>query len=59
PGSSPLYSPWLGMQLTMSLGRLSAEEALIAHTENAAVALGREDLGRIEGGAQADFVVVV
>jgi imidazolonepropionase len=58
PGSSPLYSPWLGMQLTLSLGRLSAEEALIAHTENAALALGRTDLGRIEVGAQADFVVV-
>lgn len=58
PGSSPLYSPWLGMQLTISLGRLSAEEALIAHTENAAVALGREDLGKIEVGARADFVVV-
>lgn len=58
PGSSPLYSPWLGMQLTLSLGRLSAEEALIAHTENAALALGRKDLGRIEVGARADFVVV-
>jgi len=58
PGSSPLYSPWLGMQLAISLGRLSAEEALIAHTEHAALALGRTDLGRIEVGAQADFVVV-
>jgi len=58
PGSSPLYSPWLAMQLTLSLGRLSAEEALIAHTEHAALALGRSDLGRIEPGAQADFVVV-
>ncbi len=58
PGSSPLYSPWLGMQLTMSLGHLSAEEALIAHTQHAALALGRTDLGRIEVGAQADFVVV-
>lgn len=58
PGSSPLYSPWLGMQLTMSLGRLSAEEALTAHTEHAALALGRADLGKIEAGARADFVVV-
>ncbi|RIH86683.1 imidazolonepropionase [Calidithermus roseus] len=58
PGSSPLYSPWLAMQLTMSLGRLSAEEVLIAHTENAALALGRKDLGKIEVGARADFVVV-
>jgi len=58
PGSSPLYSPWLGMQLTLGLGRLSAEEALIAHTEHAALALGRADLGRVEVGAVADFVVV-
>lgn len=58
PGSSPLFSPWLGMQLTISLGKLSAEEALIAHSENAALALGRSDLGRLEPGARADFVVV-
>ncbi len=58
PGSSPLFSPWLAMQLTISLGRLSAEEALIAHTENAALALGRKDLGKIEPGAWTDFVVV-
>jgi imidazolonepropionase len=58
PGSSPLYSPWLGMQLTVSLGHLSVEEALVAHTENAALALGRADLGRVEVGAVADFVVV-
>ncbi len=58
PGSSPLYSPWLGMQLTASLGRLSLEEALMAHTENAALALGRADLGKIEPGARADFVLV-
>ncbi|GIW37015.1 MAG: imidazolonepropionase [Meiothermus sp.] len=58
PGSSPLYSPWLAMQLAIGLGRLSAEEALIAHTENAALALGWKDLGRIEVGARADFLVV-
>ncbi|MCX7784355.1 MAG: imidazolonepropionase [Meiothermus sp.] len=58
PGSSPLFSPWLGMQLTVCLGYLSVEEALMAHTENAALALGRADLGKIEPGAWADFVVV-
>jgi len=58
PGSSPLYNPWLGMQLTMSLGRLSAEEALIAHTVNAALALGQKDLGNLSAGSLADFVVV-
>lgn len=58
PGSSPLFSPWLGMQLAISLGGLSAEEALVAHTAHAALALGRADLGRIAVGAQADFVVL-
>ena len=58
PGSSPLFSPWLGMQLTISLGRLSAEEALIAHTANAGLALGRGDLGKLEVGSRADFVVM-
>ncbi len=58
PGSSPLFSPWLGMQLTIGLGGLAAEEALIAHTEHAALALGRGDLGRLEPGSRADFVVV-
>jgi len=58
PGSSPLFSPWLAMQLTMSLGNLSAEEALLAHSENAALALGHRNLGKIAVGARADFVVV-
>jgi len=58
PGSSPLFSPWLGMQLAISLGGLSTEEALVAHTAHAALALGRADLGRIAVGAQADFVVL-
>jgi imidazolonepropionase len=58
PGSSPLLSPWLGMQLTVSLGGLAAEEALTAHTSHAADALGRGDLGRLEVGSRADFVVV-
>jgi imidazolonepropionase len=57
PGSSPLFSPWLGMQLTMTLGGLSAEEALTAHTSHAGDALGRGDLGRLEVGSRADFVV--
>ncbi|WP_299428955.1 imidazolonepropionase [uncultured Meiothermus sp.] len=58
PGSSPLFSPWLGMQLAISLGPLTAEEALTAHTSHAANALGRGDLGRLEVGSRADFVVM-
>lgn len=58
PGSSPLYDLWLAMQLAISLGRLSVEEALIAATANAADALGQSDIGRLEPGAHADFLVV-
>ncbi|MDX2005362.1 MAG: amidohydrolase family protein [Meiothermus sp.] len=38
--------------------KLSAKEALIAHTVNVADALGRKDLGRLEVGSLADFVVM-
>lgn len=58
PGSSPLYSPWLAMQLTMALGGLSAQEALQAHTAHAADALGQKQKGRLETGGPADFVVI-
>jgi imidazolonepropionase len=58
PGSSPLFSLWLAMQLTVALGGLSVEEALIAATQNAGLALGQPELGRLEGGSAADFVVV-
>lgn len=58
PGSSPLYDLWLAMRLAISLGRLSVEEALIAATANAADALGQSDIGRLEPGAHADFLVV-
>jgi imidazolonepropionase len=58
PGSSPLFSLWLAMQLTVALGGLSVGEALIAATQNAGLALGQPGLGRLEGGSAADFVVV-
>jgi imidazolonepropionase len=58
PGSSPFYNLFLALQLAMALGGLTAEEALAAGTTNAAAALGRPDLGRLEPGAAADFLVV-
>lgn len=59
PGSSPLYSMVLAMQLAIALGGLSVEEALIAGTAHAADALGKPTLGRLAIGSAADFVVVV
>lgn len=57
PGSSPLYSQVLALQLAAALGGLSVEESLIAGTAHAADALARPDLGRLAAGCAADFVV--
>ncbi len=58
PGSSPLWSLLLALQLAVALGGLTVEEALVAGTANAGRALGRPELGRLEPGSPADFVVV-
>jgi imidazolonepropionase len=58
PGSSPLYSMVLAMQLATALGGMSVEAALTAGTAHAADALGRPTLGRLEVGSPADFIVV-
>ncbi|GBD28267.1 Imidazolonepropionase [bacterium HR31] len=58
PGSSPLCSLPLALQLSVALGGLTVEEALMAGTAHAARALGQPTLGRLEVGAAADFVVV-
>ena len=57
PGSSPVYSLPLALQLATALGGLSVEEALIAGSAHTADALGQPDLGRLEPGAHADFLV--
>jgi len=58
PGSSPFYSLPLALQLATALGGLTVEEALIAGTAHAADALGKPDLGRLDPGAHADFLVM-
>jgi imidazolonepropionase len=58
PGSSPLFSTSAALGLAVRLNGLTASEALIAGTVNAGHALGLPDVGRIEPGAQADFVVL-
>jgi imidazolonepropionase len=58
PGSSPLFSSALALALAVRLNGLTAAEALVAGTVNAACALGLSDCGRIEMGACADFVVL-
>lgn len=58
PGSSPLFSTSAALALAVRLNGLTAQEALVAGTVNAASALGLVDSGRIEAGLQADFLVL-
>jgi imidazolonepropionase len=58
PGSSPLYSMAMAMGLAVRMNGLTAQEALVAGTVNAAAALGLGDVGRLEAGCVADFLVL-
>lgn len=57
PGSSPLASPLLTMNMACTLFRMTPLEALLGMTAHAAKALGLADRGRIITGARADFCV--
>jgi imidazolonepropionase len=58
PGSSPLFSTATALALAVRLNGLTAQEALVAGTVNAACALKLSDAGRIEAGLPADFLVL-
>ena len=58
PGTSPLLSPTLAMNMACTLFGLTPEEALTGMTSNAARALGLEDdIGTIAPGREADLAV--
>ncbi|SEW36006.1 imidazolonepropionase [Aliiroseovarius sediminilitoris] len=57
PGSSPLNSLLLTMNMGCTLFRMTPEEALRGVTQNAAAALGLTDLGTIAPGQVADLAV--
>lgn len=58
PGSSPLFSSAAALALAVRMNGLTAQEALVAGTVNAACALGLGDRGRLEVGCVADFLVL-
>jgi imidazolonepropionase len=58
PGSSPLFSSAAALALAVRMNGLTAQEAFIAGTVNAACALGLSDRGRLEAGCVADFLVL-
>ncbi|WP_425411807.1 imidazolonepropionase [Leisingera aquimarina] len=57
PGSSPLTSLLLTMNMGCTLFRMTPEEALAGVTCNAARALGLNDRGQISAGMRADLAV--
>ncbi len=57
PGSSPVCSLLLMMNMACTFFNLTPEEALAGVTRNAAKALGLNDRGTIEEGKRADFVL--
>ncbi len=57
PGTSPLTSPLLALNMACTLFCLTAEEALAGMTRNAARALGLADRGVLAAGMRADLAV--
>ncbi len=55
PGTSPMNSLLLAMNMGCTLFRLTPEEALAGATRNAAKALGLSGAGTLETGKRADF----
>ncbi|MEM9765238.1 MAG: imidazolonepropionase, partial [Pseudomonadota bacterium] len=57
PGSSPMASLLLAMNMACTFFRLTPEEALAGTTRNAAQALGLQDRGMVREGLRADLAV--
>ena len=57
PGTSPLCSPLLAMNMACTLFRLTPEEALAGFTRHAARALGLRDRGVLAPGLRADLAL--
>ncbi len=57
PGTSPVTSLLMSMNMAATLFRLTVEECLLGVTRHAASALGRSDIGTLEVGKGCDLTV--
>jgi imidazolonepropionase len=57
PGTSPVASPLIALNMACTLYGLAPDEALAGMTRNGARALGRDDIGTLETGKYADLAV--
>jgi len=58
PGTSPLTSPLLAMNMAATLFRMTVSECIAGFTRHAARALGRQDrLGRLRAGFDCDLAI--
>jgi imidazolonepropionase len=57
PGSAPLTSPLLAMNMGATLFRLTVDECIAGFTREAARALGRGDIGTLEAGKACDLAI--
>ncbi len=57
PGTSPITSPLIALNMACTLYGVAPEEALAGMTRNGARALGRDNIGTLEAGKYADLAV--
>lgn len=58
PGTSPLTSPLLAMNMAATLFRMTVDECIAGFTREAARALGRlDDIGTLEAGKRCDLAI--
>jgi len=57
PGSAPLTSPLLAMNMAATLFRMTVDECIAGFTREAARALGRDNIGTLETGKSCDLAI--